>query len=487
MAFIEDDLLQPKKKKEDPDFVTQQPTTLAAPGQPTGTVADAPAGFATVQKYVEQNVPQAAALATKLAGGVTQKTEQARTDIGAAATGLQERVATGTPTYSPELIEKAVTTPGELTEEDKTAFAKQREALYKGPTDVTRTPEYQKALESLGTAREAHTLTESEAGQKQLLTELQKTKASGITDLNQALLSMTPGARAEFVKAQEGFTGLESFIKGISEAEPEGVSLATELQTSVAPGIQAGQEAARQAVGTTTSRVQAALDTQMADIDERLRGAQISREEYNVQLSNLRPALERAIQTKEQTVGDPQAVLSAVRESMWIHPNQRDQLQQAVSQYFTPSTTSQSSFDPWKTLNLIEAYPQMANVISPEEIQNAQIWGQLLEKAVNVPTAAGDQIVIPDIPEGLEPLVETYLADQKRSQNMRDIQTLFDDTGGPTDPLRKAATGTSLQDVAAQMMDYINRFGAGHYPNLSGEKVNAISRIANGSLDPELY
>ena len=488
MAFIDEDLLTPKKKLQEqaPPFVTQGPSAIpgAAPAQ-TGVKPSTSTPFATVDKYVAANKPQAQQLAGQLAEGVTDVATQAKTAISSGEAALGEQVKAGSPTYDPTAVSKAIsaTSTSGLSQADLEAFKKQKGALYQGPTNISATPEYQKAMEAVSKANQTEQLIGTEAGQKELLAQRQKTTASGITDLNQAFISMSPGARQQIEKSKESFTGLDELFKAIP--------------SNIQPGIEAGQAAATQAQTFATTETTNAIKGLVTDLNNKLKTAQITREDYNKQLATLAPILSNVITTPNKLVTDPTKLVTdafAATERTWGNSNFTASGLKNLSKYFVPPTTSLEMFKSWQNLKLAEAIPQMADVLTQADVDKANLYELLTGTESGLPDAPGTQLDLQQVPEGLQPLADRYVADQKRAQNTRDLSLMFGTKGGPTDALRgiyemrgNPVGGKDVTEIAKEMMAAINRFGAGHYPGLTGETVVAIERIAAGSLDPSLY
>lgn len=217
MAYI------PKRKDEQEDQ-TNQPLRQTGGAVLSSSVAGGAAqpgqnkrqNFATLQSYLKANKPQGEQFATKLASGLAQTGQEAKTGIEQAGQQVRQAVQEQNINYKPETVQEAFESPTTFVQnpEKLAEFTKYRTAQYGGPQSAELTPEFQKAQTDTQKALERAKLTESEGGRKQLALEAQKSKAGGITALNQALLSTNPQAAAQLQAAAQPFGTLQNLLTG---------------------------------------------------------------------------------------------------------------------------------------------------------------------------------------------------------------------------------------------------------------------------------
>lgn len=222
MAFIEDNSNQfeEEDEKKKNQLITPQSTIIDS-GLGSGgiTSAGAPVSqpFATLQKYLSPNQPQAEQFASKVAGEVKSVADTARQDISEFGNKVTSDIAANKLESDTNLVDTVLGDPLKATQEQKDAFERQRTGTYSGPTDTTTLPDYSKASTSLSKANETRELLDTEGGRKQLVADQQKNKSAGITGLNQALVSSIPTARQELENTKGEFADLNDLMGGVAQ------------------------------------------------------------------------------------------------------------------------------------------------------------------------------------------------------------------------------------------------------------------------------
>lgn len=176
---------------------------------PKAAVA-APSTFAGIKDYVNANKNQTAGLANDVGGLVNNYGNEARTKINEGVNQFNQAVDQNTVNLDDRVFNTAKTKAQDVTsvQPDLDTFIGMRDAEYKGPTSFEGSEQYQPAQQAYTTAQQAINNTQSDAGQRQLLSELQQSQRGKVNQgslaLNSALLQGDTNARSilDNVKSQ---------------------------------------------------------------------------------------------------------------------------------------------------------------------------------------------------------------------------------------------------------------------------------------------
>jgi pyruvoyl-dependent arginine decarboxylase (PvlArgDC) len=448
-------LTQPVNQPQSPGGQTFAPVPTGPSGGVSGAPVNAakattPSTYATVDKYIAANEPQAQQLAQQVTGKIGDIGTQGTEAVNQFKTSAEQAITAGTPTPNQELVNRVISNPTAATPQDIEAFKAQKAALYQGPsiTDIQGTPEYSKALENIGKVATQKELLGTEAGLKQVVQEAQKNKQAGITDLNTALLSLVPQAQQNVTAAAKALpTNLESLMSSILADE----------QNRIAAGQAAGTTASTYATGKL-SDTQKTFEKQIAD---EVATALAARNQYNTSLQPMQQQIQDAI---SQVLSRYTNASSAIRGSLWAP---RFGTLDTLLANLQPST---SQFQPWQNLSAVQTVPTSTTEMTPQQLA----YGLALEKLgtdINLPENLTGKVNIPSIPGGLSPQLAST---NSNSARLTDIAALYQLNRGPTDPLK---SNTDPVAAARQMKTYLDRFGAGYY-GLSQAQADVINRVA---------
>lgn len=232
----------------------------AAPGGGASPVSTKPGqSFASLNQYIKPNAAQAEQFAGNIVGGLNTEAEGAKSAVNTAGSNLSGQISSGIQQPDKALINKVVASPysdttksyldqlfkdtnsalaldknpaeqsaikqsaimqankttggkSSLSPADQAAWDAQKNLLYKGPNTPTATPEYQGAVNAVQNAQEKGALAQTEGGRKQLVEGQEKNKTAGVTGLNQALLSMVPGAAEKIQGTKSNFEALTPLL-----------------------------------------------------------------------------------------------------------------------------------------------------------------------------------------------------------------------------------------------------------------------------------
>lgn len=194
----------------------------SAAGQ-AGATSAKPNTFAGIADYVKANKPQTEKLAGTLSNQVTDLGNQARTSLDSAQTRFNKAVDDNTVNLDENVFNQAKndTTNFVKDQANVDSFAKMRDATYAGPTDVTTQPYYDLVSQGFKRAQDASNNLKTEAGQRSLVSDLQKQQRGranqGALELNTALLRGDQGARDQFQGAMAANQDLEGLYSGASQ------------------------------------------------------------------------------------------------------------------------------------------------------------------------------------------------------------------------------------------------------------------------------
>lgn len=263
MAFI-----QSNQNEEEEDKNLQPGQSGDSSGILSAGSADAPqAGsnkkqsFATLQSYLKPNKVQGEQLATQVASNTAKIGETAKTGVESAANTVGSQVQQNTIKADQGLVDTALSNPREFIKnpENISAYTKQRDAAYTGPANFETTAEGQAATADVTKANEKAKLLDSESGRKTLLADTQQNKATGITGLNQALLSTNPNATATLQGAKGAFSGLQSLLSGkAGDINSQIAAAQSEAETA--------KQYARQKGAQTTEAFKSGIDQKLSAI-----------------------------------------------------------------------------------------------------------------------------------------------------------------------------------------------------------------------------
>lgn len=184
-------------------------------GTPGATAAPKPSanntsGWTNLRAYLDANKDQAVDMSGKLASNITQSGQEAQNKINESVKGYQTELEKANPTNLSGVVSRATDDPVSFTKntDDLQAFRNLRQGLYKGPGSFETTAGYADAQSAADKGAGLKTLAETEAGQQQLIRQINPNMGQGKVDLNQLLISGSPEARNTLVNAAKPFATL---------------------------------------------------------------------------------------------------------------------------------------------------------------------------------------------------------------------------------------------------------------------------------------
>ncbi len=269
-------------------------------GSPPGRLATRrnPAGggsFATLDKYINANQGQAAPLAGKITSGINDQYNTLNQGNSSTIQGLNQSVGSAYTPKNQSLLDQEAANPVGFADDanNVSAFQKQLNNQYTGPTSAESAAEYQKQQSQINNAiAQGNASTQTEAGRKGLLNSVEKSPTAGVTALNSAILSKDPNAQGSIENAYKPFNNLLSGLSTGAQGVNQNIAKA---QTD----SQAARDAANKQIADQTAAFQSGVQGRYTDA---LNGANA----YNSSLSqftqNTAP-IESALHGFEGAVG----------------------------------------------------------------------------------------------------------------------------------------------------------------------------------------
>lgn len=266
MAYIQN----PTEEEKNQQLQQQQlPGAPVSGGGGTGvgqTRPPAGTGFATLQKYLSANRPQAGALAEKVVGRVGEKGQEVRGLAETAQQKLGEQLSPYSsldaskvniqpygfgsmlaqsqqqaPQINPALAGKVVMQvpslyPAGPSEEQQALSKNILSGQYSGPKSFQDVAEWNQAQTAAGKAEQLRGLLGQESGRTQLLRELSTGRPyrAGVTSLDQALLQTSPEAQQKLLGGAESLKGLQEEMAGIGKAAEERIGATKDIPAAQA-------------------------------------------------------------------------------------------------------------------------------------------------------------------------------------------------------------------------------------------------------------
>jgi len=337
-------------------------------GASTGATPTPVAGgqFASLQNYLSANQGQAAPLAAKITPGINQQYSNLQNQSNATIADINKQVqnAPGYTPSNPDLLAKEAANPVSFTGDQGNIkqFQSLLQNAYGGPTSVEGTPEYANQQAAINQAiATGQSQTGTEAGRENLISQNEATPTSGVTALNEAILSQDPNALASIQKAYDPFKNL---VTGLQSGAADVNKQIVKEQQDAAASAKAAQDA---------------ISGQITGLNTGITG-------------KLTAAQQNAAQQNARLLADVQnkAISPVDAQALGITPDQATALWQASNQANLPKwvtgpshggALSQTQNIDW-TPFLQQTSPNAitsANVATPEDYAKAQAFQTLLQ------------------------------------------------------------------------------------------------------------
>lgn len=181
-----------------------------------------------LQDYLTANAPQAVAMGSKIGQNLTTRAGEITGDIGAdlAATDAQVQASNVAP--NADLVTRAAADPSSFVQNpnDLAAFLAQENANYAGPSSIEGTPEWQSLSNEVSNAVAGAPDVSQPGAFLQLAAGQENNPTTGMTNLDAALLSETPGAAQPIMDASKPYKALSGQMTDAASAEDAAIAAA---------------------------------------------------------------------------------------------------------------------------------------------------------------------------------------------------------------------------------------------------------------------
>lgn len=288
----------------------------AGSNTPAGAAGPGPGSqFVGIKDYLNANKPQSTKLSRDVSGYVGGLGDQARSNLESGQNSFNQAVEKNTIGLDQSLLDEAKANPNAVVQDQNKlgSFKKQRDATYGGPNSFEESDYFKPVNESITKATQAGANTQTEQGQKDLLSEIQNQKKGkvhhGALAFDSALLQADPNSKNILAKTREGLGDISGKLSSAEQAALEKVGQAKKTTDSTKSAIQSAftgeqgvqgqlekslQEKALGAINQSKSQADQTmqlLKTGATPSDAQLDNLDISRDQWN-QLTGDRSYLE---------------------------------------------------------------------------------------------------------------------------------------------------------------------------------------------------
>jgi hypothetical protein len=225
-------------------------------------------GFTNLNRYLEQNQPQAQQMASNVASTVSQSGEQARQGVEQAQNQFNQFADQSTVNFDQDLFNR-INEDAVGVAQDTDLFnqvAQQRQAQYTGPQDLQQSEFYQPARQQVQQAQQTAQKTTTDAGRKELTSQFNTGQTTaGMSSIDNLLLGGQQ-QRQILGEAREGLSDLDTRLMSANE-------LAQQRAQEVAQTNQATREQAQNALQGSLQGFREDVDSRTAQTIEDARNA----------------------------------------------------------------------------------------------------------------------------------------------------------------------------------------------------------------------
>lgn len=432
-----------------------------APG--AGTSTQFGSNAAKLTDYLKANEPQIQEFGQQVAGKLTDTYNQAKGAVDQGFGDFNQSISGGYTPDDPTIVQQATSDPYGFSRDQGNVqkFQSLYNNQYTGPENAEGSELYSNLNNQVNQAVQNASLVGTEGGMNTYLDQFGgANKTQGMKTLDTALLQRSPEARNTIQAAAAPYQGLSDYLSGkVSEADKNIANAKTTAQTS--------RDAIRNASGQATAAFN-------KDLQDRFAAANQARDTYNQGIVPVQNAVKDVAQLY------PDAFNRAYNNANSnIFSPRFDQKQQLLDYISGLNTVGRDQLQPYLDLPTLVNAPELQDVASQGDFNTSRGWETLLGENFNEPldqsliSQAGTYQAPPEIPGGGQELAGRYSSQQRM---LNDLATMYGTSRGPTDALRNP----DPRAAAAQMIPYIERFGAGYY-GLDPNYIDVLRRISQNS------
>lgn len=245
--------------------------------------------WTNLDSYLNANADQGAKMGNSIAGSVNSQATNAQNDVGNLNNDFNSQVQANTVNSDDDAVNSAISAAqsGNLSADQTSAFQKQANANYAGPTDPTANQYYSQANNDVNNATQAVQQTQSEAGRDVLLqNQYQNASQNGYNqgenNLDQLLLENSQGGQQALQPLAQQWSGLTSLLGDSVTKDQQAAQAAQAIDQATAQNAQG-------ALGTANTNFQSNLDKEVQDAGTQ---GQANYNDYQTNLANNNYALD---------------------------------------------------------------------------------------------------------------------------------------------------------------------------------------------------
>lgn len=361
-------------------------------------------GFINIQRYIDQNRPQAAQLGERVGGLIEQEGQEAVGAIQSAQDQFIQQAESQIVQPNQEVIDQAASEEFRGFE-DPTQTEQFTQAFnapeYTGPESLVASGEpYTSALKEVGDIETMRELVQSDSGRKELLSRIQDTRraSQGVTTLDNALLGINPKSRETLQQASDAYSDLDQRLSAANlTAQQTGQNVSQqnlELQGQLRDQF-LGEGGVITSLGEQIGGQQEAI----AQYENQVRQINLANQPI-VQANNQRTAeYNAAVQdtaAKNQLLNDLMTRYSQVFQLNDAQMAQLRSLGISNDQFFdiyrSGNWTTQFAPPPPPSLQATHQLPTNPGAVSPEDMQRLEALAELAGVSVQDMLATAGQV-----------------------------------------------------------------------------------------------
>jgi hypothetical protein len=391
MAFLPDDEEQQKQQSGAAPTLqgTAGPNVAQSSGAgPTSSPGAAPSSpWQNITAYLGANTGQAGKVADVLSGNLQNQYNTANQAIGQAQQNYSQQIEGARNPFNQDVATRAAASPSQFNQNpnDVAAFQKMYSGAYNGPQSFSGSPDYSNLVSQVEKGQKQASLVNQ--GTPGMMTLLQQSEAAngrnpsqGVTALDSLLLQEAPENYSRISAAAAPFAGLTDYLSTTQKG------LDTAAQNAAKEAADTGSQLQGQFIGPK------GVAPQLQDtLNQNLQSASKKAADYNTSISSIIDKLNNGqpLTQQESYQIDPAGTLQTLNPYGTGGGVFTNMLGQG---FVAPGILSQYYNAPGQI-----AQPGLENVMTPEQLADAQALNQLLgQDAVAAPAQLGKAFTVPE-------------------------------------------------------------------------------------------
>lgn len=341
-----------------------------------------------ITSYLNANATQGGNIADTISGNLQGQYNAANQAIGQAGQNYGQQIQNASIPYNQDIANQAAQNPGQFVQnpDNLTAFQKMYNANYQGPQNFSGSSDYSNLQSQVQNAQKQAGLVNQ--GSEGLMTLLQQAESQGgknptpgITALDSLLLQESPENFSKISTAAQPFSGLTNYLSTTQQG------LDTAAQNAAKEAAATQSQIQNQFIGAN-----GVAPTMQAKLNQELQAASGQAKDYNTQINDVMTKLNagQPLTLQESHLVDPAGTLETVNpygQGSGVFAN----MLANGFPGFSPSMLAQYYNAPSQV-----AQPGLANVMTPQELADAQALNQLTgQQAIGAPQQLATPFEVP--------------------------------------------------------------------------------------------